>query len=343
MAGANYFADGSTRFHWGGDESNIDQHLEIYEGTVDTQFEYTQIFKSLSTQKSVAERSNQIRIDRLGASQALYRQSGEDILDQRVKSDKLNVVVEAMLYIRNPVDKMDEWTAPSFWTEMGRNNGTTFGLEYDQAHIIRLQKAPAWVAPAHLKEHGEFHDGFFVPVTLKGGDNLTDAELEQNASALVKAHAKARDTLAKRRVPLSDMVTLVDVDIFSALLHHPKLINKDYTADNGDFANRRVVNVNGIPVVENTAFPTAAITGHGLSTTENGNAFDVTADEIKGRMIIFSKALSLVTVTAQEWTVEPWYDPRSKSKILDCYSMFTVDVRRPDTVGVVRITEQVTP
>ncbi|WP_236502102.1 hypothetical protein, partial [Escherichia coli] len=95
---------------------------------------------------------------------------------------------------------------------------------------------------------------------------------------------QARDTLAKRRVPLSDMATLVDVDIFSALLHHPKLINKDYTAENGDFANRRVVNVNGIPVVENTAFPTAAITGHGLSTTENGNAFDVTADEIKGRM-----------------------------------------------------------
>lgn len=344
MSDTTYFADERTRFHWGGNESNIDQHLEIYEGTVDTMFEYTQIFKALSTQRSVANRSNQIRIDRFGAAKALYRKSGENIDDQRVKSDKLNIVVEAMLYIREPVDIMDDWTSPDFWTEMGRNNGITFGIEYDQAHIIRLQKAPEWVAPAHLKENGAFSDGFHVDVTIAkagAGAALTKDQLEGNAEALLIAHGQIRDHLAKKRVPLNTLVTLVDVELFSTLMNHPKLINKDYVADNGDFAGRRLVMLNGLPIIESTAFPTAPIVGHGLSTVENGNAFDVTANEVKGRMIVFSKTLSLVTVTAQEWTVHPWYDDRSMSKVLDCYSMFTVDLRRPDTVGVVRITEAV--
>ena len=57
--------------------------------------------------------------------------------------------------------------------------------------------------------------------------------------------------------------------------------------------------INGIPVVEHTEFPTGAITSHPLSTTGNGNAFNITAAEATAEMIIFSKSLSLVTVTAK--------------------------------------------
>lgn len=331
-----------TRPHWGGAASTIDQHVELYTGVVDTVFNYENIFKSLSTHKSTAERSNQVRLDRLGNSQIKARKAGDDVIAQRVVSDKLNIVVEAMLYIRNHIDYVDDWTAPDYWTEMGQNNGVEFALTYDQAHIIRLQKARSWVAPAHLKTNNAFYDGLSVAVGLAApsvaGVALTTTELEQNGDTLVNAHMTLVNEMIRRRVPLRDMITIVDPQTYSDLLYANKLLNKDFSTDNGDFGGRRVVQLNGIKVVESTAFPTAPITGHLLSTTNNGNAFDVTATDVKATMIIFSKSHSLVTVTAREWEQDLWDDKEHKSYVLDNQTMFTVDVRRPDTVGVAVIT-----
>lgn len=331
-----------TRPHWGGAGSTVDQHMELYTGIVDTQFMYQNIFKSLSTQKSTAERSNQVRIDRLGNSQIKSRKAGEDVIAQRVLSDKMNITVEAMLYIRNHIDYVDDWTAPDYWTEMGKNNGTEFALEYDEAHIIRLQKARTWVAPAHLKTNGAFYDGLSVAVTLAapsvGGVALTSAELSQNADTLVNAHSTLINEMIRRRVPMQDLITLVDPITYSDLLHSNKLLNQDFSTGNGDFAGRRVVKINGVTIVETTAFPTAVNASHHLSTTGNGNAFNVDATDLKCTMIVFSKSQSLVTVTAREWEQDLWDDKEHKSYVLDNQTMFTVDVRRPDTVGVAVIT-----
>lgn len=331
----------TTRPHWGGANSTVDQHLEIYEGVVDTAFKYTQTFQSWSAQKSTADRSNNYRMDRLGGSVVKARKAGETIVDQRVTSDKFNIIVEVMLYIRNPIDYMDDWTAPDFLTEIGQNNGTAFARMYDQAHIIRLQKAGTWTAPTHLKTGDAFYDGFYKSATLLApatGASLTSEEHEDNAAALIQAHAEAVNELIKRRVPLGDMITIVTPQVYSELLHSKKVISSEFSQGAGDFAGRRVVKINGIPVVEHTEFPTGAITGHPLSTTTNNNAFDVTADEAKAEMIIFSKSMSLVTVTAQPWTSRFWDDEAHMTNVLDCYSMLTIDLRRPDTVAPIRIT-----
>lgn len=335
MAQGTNYQPNTTRGHWGGAASDIDQHLELYTGIVDSRFDYTQIFSGLSSQRTTEDRTNTVRLDRMNTSKVKGRKAGEAINSQRVTSDKLNIIVECMMYIRNPIDWMDDWTAPDVLTEMGRNNGTEFGLAFDEAHIIRLQKARSWVAPAHLKP--AFNDGMSINIALAAAPT-TDAQLVANAQALVIAHAKMVEKLTKRHVPLQDMVTLVSPEVFTELLNHPKLINKDYVADNGDFAGRKVVQVNGIPVVQSTAFPTAPVTNHILSTAGNGNAFNATADDIKGEMIIFSKALSLVTVTAKPFTSNFWVDNAEMCNVLDCYTMFTIDVRRPDTVGVGLVT-----
>lgn len=331
--GTNYQPN-TTRPHWSGADSDKDDHLELYTGIVDSRFQYTQIFQGLSAQRSTESRSNTIRLDRLNGSKVKGRKAGEAIESQRVTSDKMNITVECMMYIRNPIDWMDDWTAPDFLTDIGRDNGTEFGLAYDEAHIIRLQKARDWKAPAHLNV--SFNDGMHVEVALKAA--TTTADLEANAEALVYAHGVLVEELTERHVPLMDMITMVTPKVFGELLHHPKLINKDYVASNGDFAGRRIVEVNGLPIVQCTAFPKKAGTNHILSTEQNGNAFDVTATDVKGEMIIFSKSLSLVTVTAQPFVSDFWKDKAEMCNVLDCFTMFTVDIRRADTVGVALIT-----
>lgn len=329
----------NTRPHFGGALSNVDQHLEKYDGIRDSRFEYTSQFLNLSSQRSVADETNNYRFDRINTSDVKGRGVGGDILAQRVTSDKVNVIVEMMMYIRNPIDYLDKWTSPDYLPDMARNNGTAFAKAYDEAHIIRLQKARSYVAPAHLKP--AFSDGMSVSVTVKGGTALTSADLTANAEALYLAIGKIVETLTIRDVPLDDMVCMVTPARFSELLNHPKLLNKDFTAENGDYAGRRIVQVQGITIVQSTAFPKAAITNHILSTTVNGNAFNATAADITGEIIIFSKSMSLLTVTAQPFTSRMYDDQTNMTYVLDCFTMYTVDIRRPDTVGVVLVT--VTP
>lgn len=326
------YAGNTTKVHWGGADSDVDIHLEIYQNEVDTRFQYSAIFLGLSTQRSVADRSNTYRIDRLNTSSVKGRKSGEKLDPTKVANDKLLISVDTVLYIRNPIDYQDDWTSPDWLREMGQNNGTEFAQVFDQAHIIQLIKSRTWTAPAHLKP--AFSDGVEV-VIAQEATPVTQAEREANAIALKAGHMAGVNTLIKRKVPLTDMITLVDVDTYAALLEHPKLLNLEVAGGgmDGDYNGRRVVRLNGIPVVECTEFPTQTYTGnHPL-----GPNYDVSANDLNCKMITFSKSKSLVTVEAKAFTTRIWDDEAEFCNVLDCYAMYNVGQRRPDTVIVHRI------
>jgi hypothetical protein len=243
------------------------------------------------------------------------------------------IVVDTVLYIRNPIDYQDDWTAPDWLAEMGQNNGSEFAEVFDQAHLIQLVKGRNWTAPEFLKP--AFSDGIEIAAELKdnsGGTELDQAALEANAYAINLAHKKGIDELIKRKVPLNDMVTLASTEIYSALLEHPKLFDRLFGDSNADgYKQRRVVVMNGIPVVECVEFPTEG--AHPL-----GSAYTVTAADAGCRMVTFSKSKTLVTVEAQPFTSRIWDDKQQFSNVLDCYAMYTVGARRPDTAAVVSFT-----
>ena len=324
-----------TRAHWGGAESDVDIHLEVYQNEVDTRFQYQALFLGLSSQRSISG-SNTYRIDRLNTSSVKGRRSGEALDSTPVRNDKMLIVVDTVLYIRNPIDYQDDWTGPDFLTEMGQNNGSKFAETFDQAHLIQLIKGRSWVAPAHLKP--AFNGGIEVDAAIlvpgtTSSTQLTQAEMEANAMNINLAHKAGIDELIKRKVPLMDMVTLVDVDTYSRLLEHPKLFDRDFGDSNMDgYKQRRAVVMNGIPVVECTEFPTTAGT-HPL-----GSAYTVASDDALCRMVTFSKSKTLVTVEAKPFTSRIWDDEREFSNVLDCYAMYNIGLRRPDTAAVTKFT-----
>lgn len=325
---ATEYAGNTTRPHWGGASSDVDIHLEVYDGELDTRFQYMAMFRALSTQRSVADRSNTYRIDRLNTSSVKGRTSGVALDATKVTNDKLVLTVDTVLYIRNPIDYQDDWTAPDFLREMGQNNGAEFAETFDQAHLIQLIKGRDWVAPAHLKP--AFNDGAEVVCNLIAAAD-TQAEKEANAVALAAAHKVAVDTLIKRKVPLADIITLVYTDEYSVLLEHPKLLNLDFTGtEANNYAGRRVTRMNSLPIVESTEFPIAVDSAHPL-----GPNFNVTADDATCHMVIFSKSKTLVTVEAKPFTSRIWDDEREFCNVLDCYAMYTVGQRRPDTAVVI--------
>lgn len=328
MANTAYTGN-STRPHWGGASSDVDIHLEVYQNEVDSRFEYQALFLGLSSQRSTADRSNTYRIDRLNTSSVKGRQSGVALDPTPVRNDKMIIVVDTVLYIRNPIDYQDDWTAPDFLTEMGQNNGYEFAETFDQAHLIQLIKGRSWTAPEHLKP--AFSDGIEIAATLSL-DPADQDRMELDAMRINEAHKKGVDELIKRKVPLGDMVTLVSTEIYSKLLEHPKLFNRDFGDSNLDgFKQRRAVVMNGIPVVEAVEFPEAGV--HPL-----GSAYTVTADDAACRMVTFSKSKTLVTVEAKPFTARIWDDELNFANVLDCYAMYTVGNRRPDTAAVVKFT-----
>jgi hypothetical protein len=337
MAENTYYAPNTTRPHWGGAASDIEQHIELYEGGVDTAFKYNQIFGSLSTQRSVANQSNTIRIDRLNSTTVKGRKALEAIDASKVTSDKMLVTVDTMLYIRNPIDYMDDITSPDVWNEMAANNGSEFAETFDTAHITQLIKARDWVAPAHLKP--AFSDGIEIGA-IANLAATTQAEAEAAAVALHAAHKAGVNEMIKRKVPLGDMITLVSVDVFSALIEHPKLLSLDISGGgNGSYGDRRVTKMNGVTIVESTAFPgvdAAPVLGAAFATTE--------ADALC-QMVTFSKSKTLVTVEAMGFKTNFWDDKREMTNVLDCTAMYTIACRRPDTCAVVSITAEapVTP
>ena len=326
---ATAYAGNTSRPHWGGANSDIDIHLEIYDNEVDTRFQYMAMFRALSTQRSVADRSNTYRIDRLNTSSVKGRTSGVALDATKVTNDKLVLTVDTVLYIRNPIDYQDDWTAPDWLTEMGQNNGSEFAETFDTAHIIQLIKGRNWAAPAHLKP--AFNDGAEIVCNLIAAAS-TQADYEANAVALAQAHKEAVNELIKRKIPLSDIITLVYTDEYSQLIEHPKLLNLDFNGtEANNYADRRVVRMNSLPVIESTEFPIAVDAAHVL-----GPNFNVDAADAVCRMVVFSKSKTLVTVEAKPFTSRIWDDEREFCNVLDCYAMYTVGQRRPDTAVVVK-------
>ena len=330
---ATAYASNVTRAHWAGTDADLDIHIEAYEGDIDGSFRAESMFRSsgLTTFKSVAHQSNTWRGDRIGGVSVKGRKSGVKLDQQRVVNEKYLITVDTTLYASTVVDYQDDWTAPDFQAEVSAEHGSAHAKLFDQAHLIQLIKAGAWIAPASLKASGAFYDG--ITSTMTGYAAATD--LEAKAAYLVKYHKAALTEFVKRDLggSLSEFVTLIDPDTFSILLEHKKLFNVEYAgvaATGNNYAMRRVAILNGCRVIETPRFPTAAITDHPL-----GAAFNISAAEAKTRMIVFHPRKTLVTVEAKPMTVRYWDDEPNFSNVLDSYSMYTVGVRRGDATAVI--------
>jgi len=326
----NPYAAVQTRPDWAGANADLDIHLEAYEGDIDGSFRVESMFRAsgLTNFKSVESQSNTWRGDRVGGVAVKGRKSGDALDGSRQINDKFLITVDTTSYIRSPVDYQDQWTAPDYQAELSAEHGTAHAKAFDQAHIIQLIKAGAWVAPVDLAASGAFFDG--ISTTMTGYAAQADAELK--ADYIVKAHKAALATFVKRDLggSLSEFVTLIEPDTFNSLLDHKKLMNVDYQQDAGNnMVMRRIAWLNGCRVIETPRFPTAAIPAHFL-----GAAFNVSAAEAKARVIIFHPKKTLVTVEAKGMTVSFWDDKKEFNNVLDSYTMYTVGIRRGDAVAV---------
>lgn len=321
------FAD-YTRPQWGGPNADLDIHIEEHLGIVDASFGYASKFASLANVRTLRG-TNQLRLDRVGSATVQGRRAGEELEVTAVKNDKLNLIVDTVLYVRNEFDKFDQWTAnPDLRKEVGREHGFALARQFDQACLGQLQKAADWTAPSHLE--GAFHDGIKTEATVTG---TTSAD----ADILVAAHREGVEELINR--DLGDMlsahgVTYVSPRVFTTLLNHDKLMAVEFGASGSNsFVGGRIGYMNGIKVVETPRFASAPITASPLGTDHN-----LTAAEVKRQIVTFIPPLALIAASVHPVNADYWEDKRAFSHVLDTFQSYNIGQRRPDAVSVVEIT-----
>lgn len=321
-----------TRPGWGGANSDVSLHIEEHLGLVDASFMYSSKFASWMNVRSLRG-TNQLRVDRVGASTIAGRKAGEELVVQKNVSDKLNLTVDTVLYARHFFDKFDEWTSNlDVRKETAREDGIALARQYDQACIIQLQKCGDFLAPAHLKP--AFHDGILLPSTISGAP----ADASADADILVAAHRQGVEAMVFRDLGdqlMSEGVTLLDPVIFSFLLEHDRLMNVEFGAKEGgnSFVGGRIAMLNGVRVVETPRFPQSAITANAL-----GAGFNVTAAEVRRKMITFIPSMALISAQVHPVSAQFWEEKKDFGHYLDTFQSYNIGQRRPDAVAVHDIT-----
>lgn len=321
-----------TRPQWGGAASDTDIHIEEHLGIVDASFAYASKLAPLANIRTLRG-TNQVRLDRVGAATVSGRRSGEELDTTPVRNDKLNLTVDTVLYVRNEFDKFDQWTAnPDLRRELGREHGYALARQFDGACIGQLQKAADFTAPAHLKP--AFHDGILENVTLTSNAGPTAAD----AKLLADAHRVGIEQLIDRDLGdqlASEGLTLVSPDIFTILLQHDKLMNVQFGAGDGgnNFVQSRIGYMNGVRIMETPRFSKVAVTASPL-----GVAHNLSATEIKRKIITFIPSLTLVAPQVHPVAAEYWEDKRQFGWVLDTFQSYNIGIRRGDAVAAVAVT-----
>ncbi|MGL5261029.1 MAG: hypothetical protein ACRC9P_01450 [Bacteroides sp.] len=318
--------DKYTRMHWGGEGADVDIHLEEYKGVIDGSFNYHSDFKANNwAEKIKLNNTNTYRWDRFGGAEAYGRSPGEELVSQRTINEKVTTVIERAMYSRHVFDEQDDWTSPNIMQRIGQEQGKALAREYDRAGITKLIHATEWKAPVDLKKSGAFHDGYNT--ALKGFTAETDMKakaemiLEAHDQLILHAYRTDQDT------DLSSFITLISPEWFNILLKHDKLMDLDFSGNNGDFAQRKIAVLNGIRIMETPRLDFRPVT----DKNPYGKEFVRTADQAKTGLIMFNPAHTLLEIEAHGTQVRQFHEPKEWARYLDTFEMSKFEIRRGDS------------
>lgn len=301
-----------------------DQMIEDYAGAVDSQFAKKSIMRTY------------FRVDPLkNTDTRTVRQFGRTTLGKvtpgvrpdatSTGTNRVQVVVDTTVYARNNVSQLgDIQTDFNVRAEIGRDHGKEIAKFFDEAFLIQGIKGAYAAAPTGLNN------------AIGGGLNsaLAAANDELDPDKLYKAISDLLTEQEEADVDIEDSTIFVRPTQYQVLLNNDKLLDRDFSMDNGDFANGRFKALRGARVVSTARIPTAAITGHHLSNTENSNAYDVSVAEAKAVAIIMQPQ-SLLAAEALPLNSDIWYNREEKQWFIDSSLAFGVTNRRPDLCAVV--------
>jgi hypothetical protein len=309
-------------------------HIDQYGGQVEGTFAKKSFMRNYVNIKSIRGTDTVVN-DRIGQATLAAVVPGVRPDATVAQFDNVKVKVDTIVLARNNVALLDDFQAHySVRSELGQEHGKTIGKFFDEAFIIQAIKAALIVAAPDNQNPGVGETA--LPEGWDGGTKVTlgAAGDESDPDLLQKAIEDVCQGIEEKDVDLDGAVILVAPAEYYTLLRNDRLINSQYSMGNGDVADGLVLKSCGLPLIKTNRIPSAAIAGHFLSNSGNGNAYDVSAAEAKAKVVVMLPKALLAGETIP-LTSKVYYMDSELQWFIDSYLAFGVTPNRAEHAGIV--------
>ena len=298
--------------------------IDQYGGVVDSQFAKKSIMRNFVNIKPVR-----------GTDTLINRRVGKTTLQAitpgvRPEVDatlfgKASVTVDTLILARDNRSQLNEFqTDFAARSEIGMDHGKEIAKFFDEAFLIQGVKGAVLGAPSNL--NGALKAGKSTTLSAAGDELDADALYTAIEGILVEMQLDDMDT--------EEAVIFVNPTQHAVLMGHDKLIDKDFSVDNGDFADGRFKVLMGTPVAMTNRLPDGAAITHLLSNAANSNAYDLTAAAARVSALVLHPKALLAGETIP-LSSDVFFDNVERSWFIDSFLAFGVSNRLPGACGTV--------
>jgi len=313
--------------------------IDDYRGAVDSQFAKSSIMRGFYPVKSI-----------MGTDTVVQRRVGRTTLQtltDGVRPDPIKtnfgtvtVTVSVILLARNERPMLNEiQTDFNARSELGKDHGKELGKKFDESILIMgrnaagdssISTAPGLQegTPAPTANGGDSYNGAFGAGHIFNLAALADATDGVDLYAAFEAIVVAME---ENDIDTDEHVIFLRPAQYAAILNDmaDKLLDKDLSTDNGDFADAVVKTLLGIPLVKTARIPAAANAAHELGTEFNTSAGSARC----AGLLLHPK--SVLVGESIPMSSKIWFNDEEKTWFIDSWMAFGASVDRSDVSGVV--------
>ena len=160
-----------------------------------------------------------------------------------------------------------------------------------------------------------------------GGDEITDADANTNATSLIGSVFEEIQKLDEKNVPTEGRVCIVDPDRYYQLANVDKLVNRDFSKENGDFGKGTVLSIGGVPIVKsNTA---VEVFGQNISSVTGAN--NTYHGDFSNHVAVVMHRSAIGSVKRKDLVMESTYDPRRIGTLMTARMLMGSGILRPES------------
>jgi hypothetical protein len=328
----------------GVDSGNVNPlYIEQYGGEVEHRILKDSFMRQFFKFKTVRG-TDTITNDRIGSSALQKVARGIRPVDNAPTFDNISIKVDTIVLART-----NEFVLDSFLShidtrkEIGVEHGKEIGKFFDESFLVQGIKAcqvtnvdPAGVTLGGWEGETPTNIVRTAPNGFQGGtvQVLSGAGDELDPDLLELAIQDLCQKIEEKDVDISEAVLLLRPAQYYALLRNSKLISRDFSSVNGDYAKGDVLESCGIRIQKTNRFPKIGDVGvtHFLSNAGNGNAYDVTANDQKCVVCLLMPKALLAGETIP-LTSDVYFDKKEMQWFIDSYLSFAVTPNRAEMAG----------
>jgi N4-gp56 family major capsid protein len=286
--------------------------LKVFSNEVLSQFIRENQMLGMSTVRTInAGKSSSFPVT--GTVASSYHTAGNEITGQAIKHNEKVINIDNMLLADAFVAEVEELKSHyDVRSEYARQMASALSNTVDK-HLLSL---------AILASQGS------ATITgTNGGAEITDSDANTNATSLIGSVFEAIQKLDEKNVPTEGRVCIVDPDRYYQLANVDKLVNRDFSKENGDFGKGTVLSIGGVPIVKsNTA---VSVFGQNISSVTGAN--NTYHGNFTNHVAVVMHRSAIGTVKRKDLVMESTYDARRIGTLMTARMLMGSGILRPES------------